>query len=65
MIKYHLHMEPLTWGATPGRKEAPLVSRRHYRGLARAQLRYCLGFSKRFAGIFTSLSVFSPAPLEE
>lgn len=46
MIKYHLHMEPLTQGTSPVRNEAPWVSGRHYRGLTRGQLRYCLGFSE-------------------
>jgi len=47
MIKHHLRVKPLTQGASPVRNEAPLVSGRHYRGLTRGQLRYCLGFIER------------------
>lgn len=46
MIKHHLHMEPLTQGASLVRNEVPLVSERHYSGVTRGQVRYCLDFSE-------------------
>lgn len=46
IIKHHLHMEFLTQGTSPVRNEVPLVSGRHYSGVTRGQVRYCLDFSK-------------------